>query len=453
MSLTSKSIVASFAVFENNISCPVRHGGFRVVTGAMFLTEGERTLKRALGIFASLALVAAAAACGGDDDATDDTPGTPAPADQNGAAPAVAGGEIVIGSVFSQTGPWAATGLDGFRTIDMAIADINDAGGFEVDGQTYTLVHETRDLQSDANLGASHTQDLIQGAGARFIFGTETSAGTAPVTNTVLRDGNTLMISVATNFDEVVGQAEPMFRTVPPDFLMVNRGFIPRTAEMLADDVQRIAIMHQNDPVGTSLADSYAETWEEYGVEVAQIELFAAGETSFVPILQRLPSDIDALWIGWYDDSTMAAIMDAAEEIGIRPYFISRGVSAIPGLERQDEIEAYFFTILGEDPNAPSTDAAQELLDRYTERYGVDASQVTWFLYTYYDYVAILVEAMKEAGTVDDVEAIAQAIRGMEYDGVVAISYDDEGINTSPAKVGLITPDGVEVVEAPLLVD
>ena len=76
----------------------------------------------------------------------------------------------------------------------------------------------------------------------------------------------------------------------------------------------------------------------------------------------------------------------------------------------------------------------------------MDPAKVTWFPFTHYDYIAMLAQAMEKAGTTDDVDKVAAALRGASYDGVVQVSFDPSGANTSPMGAGILTPTGGKVV-------
>ena len=50
---------------------------------------------------------------------------------------------------------------------------INDAGGFEVDGKTYKLEPDYRDDRTDVNTAIANARELVDDIGVKAIWGTE----------------------------------------------------------------------------------------------------------------------------------------------------------------------------------------------------------------------------------------------------------------------------------------
>lgn len=352
---------------------------------------------------------------------------------------------VRIGSIFSQTGAASVFGVDGERAIALAVEDVN-AEGFEVDGRQCTVEYRAEDLASDPTNAAALAQDLINGFGAHYIFGPDMAAAVPPVATAVQRSGTTMLLSVSTGMDDYTGQGEPFFRLSPPDGAMVSEGYIPAVAAEL-DGVESIAVLMNDDETGRQLAPVYAEAFAEAGIETVRTEYYDPGSTNFSPIVRRIDRDsVDALFIGYNNDGSAAAIMDAALEAGLPGTFITRGISAQPGVDRADQLDAYTWLILGADPLYPADEAQSAFVERFTEHFGIETERMTYFPFVHYDYVGMLVQAMQEAGTTTDVEKVSEALRGAAYEGVVQLSFDDDGINTSPMAAGFLRDGDSEVV-------
>lgn len=384
---------------------------------------------KSLSALATTALLAGTlAACGGSD----------------GGSSAEGDCVVKIGSIFSQTGAASAFGSDGERSIDLAIQDVNEEG-FEVDGKSCTIEYEAADLASDPNNAAALAQNLITGFGANIIIGPDMAAAVPPVATAVERAGDVLELSFSTGMDAYAGKGEPFFRMSPTDQAMVNEGYIPAVAEQLPD-VKNIAMLMTDDDTGRALAEGYSASFEDVGIEVSQTEYYAATTTNFAPIVQRVDDSVDGVFIGYNNDSAAAAIMDAAEEAGLPGVVITRGISAQPGVQRKDALDSYTWLVVGADPLYPSTDEQQAFIDKYTSAFDIDPANMTYFPFVHYDYIGLLVQAMEEAGSVTDVEKISEALRGSSYDGVVSLSFDEEGLNTSPMGLGVLQDGQGEVV-------
>lgn len=100
---------------------------------------------RKKGLFSLLALFFAfaliAASCGSDDDGGDESSGdsttTTAASDDEGgdAAQNTGDGTFTVGTLLPETGSLAFLGPPEFAGVDLAVADINDAGGVNGEGR------------------------------------------------------------------------------------------------------------------------------------------------------------------------------------------------------------------------------------------------------------------------------------------------------------------------------
>lgn len=366
-----------------------------------------------------------------------------------GGAAAGAGGAgdcvVRIGSIFSTTGAAAAFGIDGANSVDMAVKDVN-ADGFTVNGQRCTFELRAEDMASNPDNMARLAQDLITGFGAQYLIGGDMSPAIAPMITAAERSGNVMVLSVTTAMQNFVAPDKPFFKLSASDDLMFNQGYIPAVAQELPQ-VKRMAMLMNNDDTGRALAQSYVPAFADNGIEITQQIFFDPASTDFAPVVNQIPrGSVDAIFIGYNSDGRAAAIMDAALDSGLTATFITRGISALPGQQRADRVDDYAWLVLGADPAFPSTDRVREWLDRYVTEYDADPAAVTWFPFTHYDYIAMLAQAMERAGTVDDVDAVAAELRGASYQGVVDVSFDEQGLNTSPMGTGLLNASGGSVI-------
>jgi branched-chain amino acid transport system substrate-binding protein len=82
-------------------------------------------------------------------------------------APTTALGTIKVGLNYPETGPYSVQGLDQLRAAQLAVEEINSAGG--INGEQVVLV--TRDSQSKADLSRANVADLIDNEGVKMVFG------------------------------------------------------------------------------------------------------------------------------------------------------------------------------------------------------------------------------------------------------------------------------------------
>jgi branched-chain amino acid transport system substrate-binding protein len=90
-----------------------------------------------------------------------------------GLQPAISADEsVVIGLNYPETGPYSKQGLDQRRAADLAMEEINAAGG--ILGKKVKLVY--RDTKSNAKIAKANALELIDKEGAQMIFGGSSSA-------------------------------------------------------------------------------------------------------------------------------------------------------------------------------------------------------------------------------------------------------------------------------------
>ncbi len=127
---------------------------------------------------ASLAL----AACGGDDDdGGEGTGATEAPTEE---AAATGDGTLKLGSLLPQTGSLAFLGPPEFAGVDLAVKEINEAGG--VLGEEVTVSHtDSGDTTTDI---ASQSVDRLITEGVDAIIGAASSSVTLTVLDAIAQN-------------------------------------------------------------------------------------------------------------------------------------------------------------------------------------------------------------------------------------------------------------------------
>ena len=186
----------------------------------------------ALAAVAALAL----AACSTSDDPGDNS-GSPAPGgDGDGSA-------LVIGSLLPQTGSLAFLGPPEIAGVDLAIKDINEAGG--VNGQDVTVVH-TDSSDADNPTVASTSVDKLISDGVGAIVGAASSTVSLNVVDTIAA-ASIVQISPANTSTKLSGYSPFYFRVAPPDTI---QGDV--MGKLLLDDGKKnISILVFNDDYGT----------------------------------------------------------------------------------------------------------------------------------------------------------------------------------------------------------
>ena len=172
---------------------------------------------------------------------------------QAGPAPVAAGATsptpLTIGTLLPETGNLAFLGPPEVAGVQLAINDINAAGG--VLGQQVALVTgDSGDASTDT---ATQTVDRLLQAGVNAIIGAASSGVSLTVIDTITQAG-VMQISPANTSDQFTTYNDQnlYFRTAPPDLLQARA-----LADLIEQDGNNtVGILATNDPYGTGLAEN-----------------------------------------------------------------------------------------------------------------------------------------------------------------------------------------------------
>lgn len=343
---------------------------------------------------------------------------------------------VKVAVIDALTGANQTLGVETQRGTKMAFDKINADGGFEVGGKKYTFEYTTNDVQSDPAVAASTAQKVVSGD-TKFILGSTTSTLAGPIASAVIRaNGKVLMMAPATTLDQYVGKQAPIFRTLPSD-AQTAKQYVPVLAKEFPD-VKSVAGLMPNDPVGKAILDLYLPEFAKDGMATSSQGTFAAKEANLLPIVQQSSSSAQSLFIG-YVDTQVASLVKASIEAGRAKVFFTRGTLCQEGVANAKQITALTCIIYTADPLTTGNDPkADKFFQDYKSTFGTEPTSNSAGALYYYDYVYLLVEAMKKAGTTTDVPKIQAALKGLSYTGVLQVGFDAQGLNSSPIKVGIV---------------
>ncbi|WP_049563654.1 ABC transporter substrate-binding protein [Nonomuraea sp. SBT364] len=214
---------------------------------------------RVLAVAAATSL--ALTACGGGSNTA--TPESPSAAPSSAAPAAKGDGTLTLGSLLPQTGSLAFLGPPEFAGVDLAVKEINEAGG--VLGKPVAKIH-TDSGDTTTNI-ASQSVDKLLTQNADAIIGAASSSVSESVIDKITGAG-VVHFSPANTSDKftTIEDKGLYFRTAPPDQL---QGRVLGDL-IVADGNASIGIMAMQDSYGTGLADQVAKTVQDGGGEVVE---------------------------------------------------------------------------------------------------------------------------------------------------------------------------------------
>ncbi len=343
-------------------------------------------------------------------------------------APAYA--EITIAVAGPMTGQYASFGEQMKNGAEMAVKDINAAGGVNGEMLELSIGDDACDPRQAVNVA-----NQFAGDGVVFVAGHFCSGSSIPA-SAVYAEEQIVQISPASTNPAFTDDrpGEGIFRVCGRDDQQGETAGA-YLAENYGD--KNIAILHDRSAYGQGLAEETRRVLNEAGVEETMFEAFTAGERDYSALVSKLNSEnIDAVYIGGYHTEA-GLILRQMREQGLQAQLIS-GDALVT-----DE----FWSITGDigngvlmtfSPDPRANPNAQEVVAAF-EAQGVNPEG-----YTLYTYAAIQAwaKAANEAGSTD-FAPVVENLDTMTFETVIGdLEFDDKGDVTLPGYVFYEWQDG-----------
>lgn len=192
-------------------------------------------------------------------------------------------GPLILGTLLPQTGTLAYLGPPEVAGVDLAVKEINEAGG--VLGSDVEVVHAD---SSDADHGEVATQSVtdLLSQDVQVIIGAASSSVTFNVIDDIT-GSEVVQISPANTATGLSGYSEYYFRTAPPDTVQGAA-----LGNLIAGDGRgSVGILVFNDDYGTSLRDVVKTTLEDAGSSV----VYGNPGQEFDPAASSFATDVTAM--------------------------------------------------------------------------------------------------------------------------------------------------------------
>jgi ABC-type branched-subunit amino acid transport system substrate-binding protein len=367
----------------------------------------------------SAALALVLTACGSD---SEEEPSGDAGASESESSESAApegDGTLTFGSLLPQTGSLAFLGPPEFAGVDLAVQEINEAGG--------VLGADVEHIRGDSGDGdssnvANPETDRLLDAGADVIVGAAASGVSLTVIDRILNAGVVMFspANTSTAFDEG-DYAEPdlYFRTAPSDIL---QGAVMANL-LLEEQKSNVAILARQDAYGETLAREVETNLTNAGSQVAATVFYGETTSTYDSQVSEIAGlNADALVLIGFEET--ARIIPQLIQAGSGPqdvdtYFVD-GNTAGYGADSDNPLPPG--TLAGTKGTLPGADAGDEFRDRLLE---VDPD-LNDFSYSGESYDAVVVSALAAiAAGSDSGEAVGSEIVNVTTGGEVCESFED----------------------------
>jgi len=347
-----------------------------------------------------------------------------------GAAAAAQAQDIVkLGGVGPLSGGGTAWGLAAQRGMELAIEDLNAAGGIKVAGKPYKLELIMYDDQYTGQGGKAAAERLVNQDKVRFIIG---PVGSPPALG-VISVTNPAKVIAMTD-----GYAPQILKNDTPDpynFRIYNTNieFGPPLIKWLKENVpqiKKVALLAPNDAVGQSVAGPLSEDYRKQGFETA-VDLFERGTKEFTPLILRMMGQkVDAFEFDGNAPGDAGLMLKQIRQAGFRGYVHQIGGPAIDEIMEIAGPAAEGFRSY--DIFDWDTPIGQRLRAAYEKKYGKGI--INAFMPAFYHAVFLLAESIRRADSLDTdkVRAALETTGGYDagiYGPIKWVGKESYGVN------------------------
>nr|WP_288555177.1 ABC transporter substrate-binding protein [uncultured Mediterraneibacter sp.] len=388
-----------------------------------------KMIKRVGSIALAAAMVVSLAACGGSSDKKE----------------ASSSDTFKIGGIGPTTGDAAIYGTAVQNGIQLAVDEINEAGG--INGKQIEYKFEDDQSDSEKSLNAYNN---LKDWGMQILVGTVTSTPCTAVVEETQADNMFQLTPSATAENSI--QYENAFRMCFSD---PNQG--TASADYIADNgiATKIAVIYNSsDTYSTGIYQKFAEEAKSKGLDVVAAEAFTADQNKDFSVQIQKAKDAGAELVFlpiYYQEASL--ILAQANKAGFTPkYFGCDGMDGLLALEGFDTSLAEGVMFLTPFTADAEDEETQTFVSNFKDKFGETPIQ---FAADAYDCVYVIKAAAEKAEITPDMstseicDALKTAMTEITYDGLTGkqITWGADGEPTKLPTVVVVEGGKYKVLE------
>ena len=366
-------------------------------------------------------MVLAMAACGGEpaNNGGNDTPDATT---------------VKIGGIGPLTGAYANYGLSEKNGAELAVKEINEAGG--IAGKQIELSYQDSQGESESAVNA---YGKLMDWGMEVSLGCVLSGENASVV-AAARDDDVLLITPSGSADKCIDGNDKAFRVC---FYDSYQG--AAAAQYIKDNnmVDTVGILYQSDnDYSVGLYNAFVAKCGELGITIAETQTFTSStNTDFSTQVSALVSSgVKLVFIPLYAEEASTVLTQAHGKFADDVYFFGAdGLDGILGKVEQDTSLANNVLMLTPFAADNPAENVQSFVKKYQEAYGATPDQ---FAADAYDAIYAIKAAVEKAGSTSGA-ALASALTSLTVEGVTGtMTWGSDGNTNKPASA-ILYYDGV----------
>lgn len=345
--------------------------------------------------------------------------------------------KIKIGVIAELTGDVPAVGTSCKNAAEMAVQEINDAGGIQLGEKKYQVKLIIEDNAGKAEQSASSAQKLITQQKVTAIVGPNASRYALPAAE-IAETSKTVLITPwstapkATLDSKTNVSKKYVFRAC---FIDPFQGGV--LAKFTLDNLKlkKAAVLYDvASEYNKGIAEIFKDVYEKNGGKVVAFETYTTNDKDFSSQLTKIKqANPDVIFLPNYYSEVPLQIQQA-KRLGIKAPFIgsdSWGSEELVKLCGADCNDYYFSTHYAADS---ASDTTKKFIANYKAKYGTTPDDVAALTY---DSFGLLWQAIKTAGK-NDRQAVRDALAKIpQYEGVTGNMQFKEG-SGDPVKSAVI---------------
>ena len=378
-------------------------------------------MKKFLCMMMAVLMVLAMAACGGEpaNNGGNDTPDATT---------------VKIGGIGPLTGVYANYGLSEKNGAELAVKEINEAGG--IAGKQIELSYQDSQGESESAVNA---YGKLMDWGMEVSLGCVLSGENASVV-AAARDDDVLLITPSGSADKCIDGNDKAFRVC---FYNSYQG--AAAAQYIKDNnmVDTVGILYQSDnDYSVGLYNAFVAKCGELGITIAETQTFTSStNTDFSTQVSALVSSgVKLVFIPLYAEEASTFLTQAHGKFADDVYFFGAdGLDGILGKVEQDTSLANNVLLLTPFAADNPAENVQSFVKKYQEAYGATPDQ---FAADAYDAIYAIKAAVEKAGSTSGA-ALASALTSLTVEGVTGtMTWGSDGNTNKPASA-ILYYDGV----------
>lgn len=378
-------------------------------------------MKKFLCMMMAVLMVLAMAACGGEpaNNGGNDTPDATT---------------VKIGGIGPLTGAYANYGLSEKNGAELAVKEINEAGG--IAGKQIELSYQDSQGESESAVNA---YGKLMDWGMEVSLGCVLSGENASVV-AAARDDDVLLITPSGSADKCIDGNDKAFRVC---FYDSYQG--AAAAQYIKDNnmVDTVGILYQSDnDYSVGLYNAFVAKCGELGITIAETQTFTSStNTDFSTQVSALVSSgVKLVFIPLYAEEASTFLTQAHGKLADDVYFFGAdGLDGILGKVEQDTSLANNVLMLTPFAADNPAENVQSFVKKYQEAYGATPDQ---FAADAYDAIYAIKAAVEKAGSTSGA-ALASALTSLTVEGVTGVMTWTADGNTNKPASAILYYDGV----------